>query len=399
LQAERPGPDERSGLVTGGSQGFVSLGRAPYNSSLNMGTEGNEGAGPAVSVVIPAYRAEATIGVCLAALERQTLEPGRFEVIVVDDASPDGTAAVAEAHGARVLRQADRGGPARARNAGVRAAQGAVVVFTDADCEPAPDFLERLTAPLDADPAVRGTKGAYWSRQRPLVARFVQLEYEDKYDRMARVARARGGAIDFVDTYAAAFRRADLLEVGGFDESFPDASVEDQELSFRLAARGSRLVFVPEARVYHHGHAASLRAYARKKMRIGYWKVAVLGRHPGKVLKDSHTPETLKAQVALALVVTILLPVAALTAALAGPHGGSAARVLAAGGLALGLLLLSALPFTAKALARGEPAVALAAPFLLVVRAFALGAGLALGLASRPRLAGSEPVAAREVRS
>ncbi|HVY61760.1 MAG TPA: glycosyltransferase [Planctomycetota bacterium] len=314
---------------------------------------------PRVSVIIPAYRAERTLPATLAALDRQTVPRAHFEVIVVDDGSPDRTPELAEKAGARVLRQANAG-PAAARNRGAREAAGEVLVFTDSDCEPEADFLERLLAPL-ADPAVAATKGAYFSRQREVVARFVQVEYEEKYDRMAAL-QAREGGIDFVDTYALAVRRADFEAAGGFDAAFPSASVEDQEFGFRLAAAGRRMRFVPEARVWHT-HAASLAGYARKKWKIGYWKVAVLRRHPGKAVRDSHTPQSLKLQMLLAP-----LPP---------------------------LFLLATLPFVARALRR-DPLVALAAPFLLYVRAVALGLGLAWGLATGVRLPESAPEPAAE---
>lgn len=308
-------------------------------------------------MVVPAYLAEQSLPGLLAALRRQTLPPDRVETIVVDDGSPDATGAVAEREGVRVLRQRHLG-PAAARNGGARAARGEILVFTDADCEPAPDCLEQLLGPF-ADPQVVATKGAYATRQRELVARLVQLEYEEKYARMARWQAARGG-IDFVDTYAAAFRRAEFLAAGGFDESFPGPSVEDQELAFRLWAAGARMRFVPEARVWHR-HAATLAAYARKKWRIGYWKVAVLRRHPGKALRDAHTPQLLKLQLALAP-----LPP---------------------------LFLLAAVPFVLRCLRR-DPAAALLAPVFLYVRALALGLGVAAGVTAGVRL----PAPARDGR-
>src|SRR6476661_7120595 len=135
------------------------------------------GALPRVSVVIPAYRAARTLPAGLAALAAQTYPADHLEIIVVDDGSPDETAAVAEAAGARVLRQANRG-PATARNRGALAATGDLVLFTDADCAPTPAWVERMAAPF-ADPAVMGVKGAYRTRQRSIAARFAQYEFED----------------------------------------------------------------------------------------------------------------------------------------------------------------------------------------------------------------------------
>ncbi len=122
--------------------------------------------------------------------------------------------------------------------------------------------------------------------------------------------------IDFVDTYSAAYRREVFLANGGFDTIFPTASVEDQELSFRLAEKGYRLVFVPAARVYHR-HNPTLRAYVRRKFYIGYWKALLAAWHPARMVRDSHTPQTLKVQMALA------------AAALGGAALGLAARPVA----------------------------------------------------------------------
>src|SRR6185437_16896605 len=102
-----------------------------------------------------------------------------------------------------------------------------------------------MLAPFD-DPETVGVKGAYRTRQKHIVARFVQVEYEDRYRRMAKFSN-----IDFIDTYSAAFRRDKFLEARGFDTNFPVACAEDAELSYRMSACGWRMEFAPEAIVYH----------------------------------------------------------------------------------------------------------------------------------------------------
>src|SRR3981081_182961 len=119
---------------------------------------------PRISVVIPAFPASASIDRCLAALAHQTLPPEHYEVIVVDDGSTDDTANRASRCGARVVRLPRNQGPAAARNAGLAAARGEIVVFTDSDCEPLSGFVAALTAPL-ADACIAATKGAYESNQ------------------------------------------------------------------------------------------------------------------------------------------------------------------------------------------------------------------------------------------
>ena len=324
-------------------------------------------------MIVPAYQAAGTIGLCLAALAAQTVPPDRYEVIVVDDGSTDGTAALARRAGAQVIDQ-PHAGAAAARNRGAAAARGELLLFTDADCAPVPGWIAALVAPF-ADEQVAGAKGAYLTRQRGVAPRFTQLEYEDRYDRMAGAE-----TIDFIDTYSAAYRRDIFLANGGFDSAF--MFDEDQEFSFRLNEKGYRLVFVPAAQVYHR-HNPTLRAYIRRKFLIGLWKVRVARRHPGRAVKDSHTPQTVKLQMGLAgVTVLALLGVAA--AWLVGRVTGWPARPVAlaaaaAAASAVFVFLLTEIPFLGKAWCRDRPIV-LPAVGLLWVRALALGFGFAAGL-------------------
>ncbi len=311
------------------------------------------------SVIIPAYNAENTLGLTLDALERQTVPREMYEIIVVDDGSGDRTAAIAAEHGARVIRQENQG-PAVARNVGVEAARGEIVLFTDADCAPREDWIEKMVAPF-ADPDVVGTKGAYLTRQTAWMARFVQQEYEDRYDRMARFER-----IDFIDTYSAAYRRDIFLANGGFDPIFATASVEDQEFSFRLAQKGYKMVFVPDARVYHL-HNESLRDYMRRKFYIGYYKALLTRWLPERLITDTHTPPVLKLQLLLMAAILGLLPLIPFLAW---------ARLLFLG--TAGGFYLTALPFLGK-IARRDPGILLPALVYLPARALALGTGFIAG--------------------
>jgi cellulose synthase/poly-beta-1,6-N-acetylglucosamine synthase-like glycosyltransferase len=312
-----------------------------------------------ISVVIPAYNAAATIENCLIALMQQTVPRTEYEVIVVDDGSTDQTGEVARRHGALVLKQPNSG-PAVARNKGIAAARGDIVLFTDADCAPAPDWVEQMVAPL-SDQHIVGVKGVYRTRQGSLAARFIQLEYQDRYDHTATSAY-----VDFIDTYAAGYRRQVLVESGGFDTSFPLASTEDQELSFRLAEAGHKMVFNPRAIVYHR-HPESWCRYARRKYKIGYWKTLVLRLHPRKAWRDTHTPGSLKLQLVLAALTAPL----ALLSLLQIAH----IRLL---GLVVAVFVVSAVPFLIKAWRRDRIITWLSLP-ALYVRAWSLGLGLVAG--------------------
>ncbi|MFQ6000710.1 MAG: glycosyltransferase [Anaerolineae bacterium] len=312
------------------------------------------------SVIVPAHNATATIGECLEALRRQSLPGADYEIIVVDDGSSDSTRESVAEYGAKLLTQ-DHQGPAVARNLGAAQAQGEIILFTDADCVPASDWIETLLTAF-SDDQIAGAKGIYRTHQKELVARFVQLEYEDKYDLMRKERY-----IDFIDTYSAAYRKEVFNNNEGFDPAFPRASGEDVEFSYRLAERGYKMVFVPQAIVYHR-HVDSLWDYLKRKFYVGYWRVLMYRKHPGKIWKDSHTPQLLKVQVGLALLLFALCPLVLLRR-----------EFLLAPAITTLLFLATALPFTVKGWPK-DRAVSLLSPALLFLRACALGFGFLAGL-------------------
>jgi lipopolysaccharide/colanic/teichoic acid biosynthesis glycosyltransferase len=218
------------------------------------------------------------------------------------------------------------------------------------------------------DPETVGAKGTYLTGQRRLVPRFVQIEYEDRYDRMRNQER-----IDFIDTYSAGYRRDIFQQNGGFDVSV--RFVEDQEFSFRLAEKGYKLVFVPEARVSHL-HDQDVVEYVERKFNIGVWKARVMQRHPERLANDTHTPPVLKLQILL-----IIASLSLLLAGLAMQQLGMAWwQVISGAGVVSALAFFaSGLPFVLKAW-RKDRMVALVAPGMLAVRALALGAGYTIGM-------------------
>jgi cellulose synthase/poly-beta-1,6-N-acetylglucosamine synthase-like glycosyltransferase len=314
---------------------------------------------PTVSVVIPVYNDRARLDRCLAALARQRPVEGGFEVIVVDDGSNDEPGEVVCRYlFARLLRQANAG-PAAARNRGVAAAAAPILAFLDADCVPDPDWLVELIRPLE-DPGISGVQGRYVTRQRSLVARFAQLEIEQRYAIMQRES-----SIDMVGTYSASFRRAVFDEFGGFDTRFRIASGEDADFSFRVHRGGHRLVHAPRA-VVAHDHPDTARKYFGQKLGRAYWRFLLYRKHPDKILRDTYTPQGLKLEVALA---------GALLASLPAPLLWPSAAPLAV--LCLCLFAGLTLPFTLQ-LWRRDPLVGAIAPWMLLGRAFSLFTGLVI---------------------
>jgi glycosyltransferase involved in cell wall biosynthesis len=315
---------------------------------------------PLASIVIPTFNGKSRIGNCLDSLVRQTT--GRdVEILVVDDGSSDNTASVVRSYSSVRLISQSNAGPAAARNRGAREAQGTILLFTDDDCVPMPDWLEAMLGPFK-DPDVIGAKGVYRTHQKSLAARFVQIEYEDKYRLMSGLS-----SIDFIDTYSAGFRRDRFLDMSGYDTSFPVACAEDVELSYRMSARGWKMIFVPAAIVYHT-HPDTFLRYLKKKYKFAFWRVLAVRKNPSKGVRDSHTPQIMKFQLlfAPALLFAAVLDIAV------RPRVPVSAVVIAG-------FLISTLPFAVRAI-RKDPMVGLLSPVLLAARACAQVLGVAGGL-------------------
>jgi len=111
-----------------------------------------------VSVIIPCHNEEKHISECFDSLLNQALPADSYELIVIDDGSSDNTVAIVKGYvaknpGRMTFYQQNHAGPALARNKGARAAAGKVLAFLDADMNFAPDFLEKLIAPVEAGEA------------------------------------------------------------------------------------------------------------------------------------------------------------------------------------------------------------------------------------------------------
>ena len=313
-----------------------------------------------ISIIIPTFNGASRIGNCLDALLKQTT--GRdVDILVVNDGSTDNTAEVVGGYsGVRLINQRNAG-PAAARNRGALEARGTLLLFTDDDCVPMAGWLNAMIEPFD-DPEVVGAKGIYRTRQKRLAARFVQIEYEDRYRLMAHL-----DCIDFIDTYSAAFRRDRFLEMAGYDTSFPVACAEDVELSYRMSAEGWKMKFAPAAIVYHT-HPDTLMQYLKKKYKFAYWRVLAVRKNPSKAVKDSHTPQLMKLQLLFA---PALLAAAAFDLA--------ARPVFPLSLLVLVAFLLSTLPFVLRAIGK-DPIVGLLSPLLLAARSCAQLLGVTAGL-------------------
>jgi glycosyltransferase involved in cell wall biosynthesis len=215
---------------------------------------------PEVSVVVATRDRPEHLRRLVDSLAEQSLEPSRFEVIVVDDASaadplpgepPDGVRL-------RLIRHPASRGPAAARNTGWRSAGAPVIAFTDDDCVATPGWLEAVLAEAgrNGEAIVQGrTEPADPSQVRPL-------------SKTMEVSGLNG----LFETCNVAYPRALLERIGGFDEQFRHACGEDVDLASRAIAAGGRPAFSGDAVVRHAVHQPRLRDTLRSTVK---WTDAV----------------------------------------------------------------------------------------------------------------------------
>ncbi len=314
-----------------------------------------------ISVIIPAYNAEKTISRCLNGFRKQTVPSTSYEIIVVDDGSTDGTADIVKQFPVRYLHQ-ENSGPASARNYGASLSKAEIILFTDADCIPDSHWIEEMIKPFH-DTNTMAVKGAYETRQKEIVARFAQIEFEERFTLLEEAETT-----DMVDTYSAGYRHHIFQKLGGFDTRFPVANNEDTELSYRMEALQLKMIFSPKAIVQHLGHPDSVLRYARLKFSRGYWRMVVYKQFPEKILKNTYTPKSLKLQIIALFLVFSATPLAFLL-----PQIGTGLLLLS-----VCCFLLTTLPFTLFSIRR-DTVVGLFAPLLLAIRAVSLGSGALWG--------------------
>lgn len=230
-----------------------------------------------VAVVIPVRNGAGDLGRTMEAILTQ-VRPAD-ELVVVDNGSTDGTAAVAMEAGASVVHE-PRPGSYAARNTGVAATTADIVAFTDADCVPDPRWLAELVGALEREPSLDVAGG-------PIEAQRIETPAERWSAERRVLDQERSWAdptfLPFLATANVAWRRSALERIGGFDAEL--ASGGDVDACWRLQRIGGRLGFAPAA-VVRHPHRSSLRTLLAQQHRyaVGHGRLDGRWRHePGYV--------------------------------------------------------------------------------------------------------------------
>jgi glycosyltransferase involved in cell wall biosynthesis len=241
-----------------------------------------------LSVVIATYDRQPLLERLLAQLGAQTLEPARYEVVVVDDGSKTPVAeALRPAHqicAVRVLTQ-QNAGAAAARHRGILAARGGLLVLLDDDMQVPPGFLAAHLAAhpggshravlgrIKADPAIG---------QMPLFERWYAHRLDVISARLDSGAQRLNGSALYSGNVS--LQRGDYLAVGGFDPALERS--EDAELGLRLEAHGVELAFCPAACSLHGSDHASEAGWLRRAFLYGVFDSRIRTRHPAQVNAD-----------------------------------------------------------------------------------------------------------------
>ncbi len=221
-----------------------------------------------ISIIIPVYKRTEWLERCIERIKEQKYG-GHFEVIIVDDGSPNGHAFESiiknvQLHGDRLIwyLKNSHAGPAAARNYGARFSKGDILCFLDDDSLSAEEWLEEITRSFFSDSFVGVVSGKTLSF--------------DRFDGLSLLLEKRVYPSKSWASCNIAYRRDVFEAIGGFDENFKEPSWEDNDLGLRVLSKGYKHVFNEKAVVYHP-HEKTLFEY-KKKCRLNGRGAAVFCR-------------------------------------------------------------------------------------------------------------------------
>jgi mycofactocin glycosyltransferase len=237
-----------------------------------------------ISFVVPVHNGAASIEDALAAIAADVPSDRPFEIIVVDDASRDGSAEILRRLTAEYplrLITGEGRGAAAAINGGIRAARFSLIAQVDQDVVLKPGWCRALAGELD-DPTVGAAQGCYVpDPDATLFARAMSLDLAQRY------AAIDGGDTDHVCTGNSIYRAGALRRIGLFDESLGYGY--DNDVSYRLHAAGYRLKLCRHAESLHRWREG-IAGYLSQQYGFGYGRIDLVAKHPARIAGDAVSP-------------------------------------------------------------------------------------------------------------
>jgi len=260
------------GLLVPATGGLTAGDDEPILRHLESGVKVSLGAKLLVSVIVPFLDEERWLPSCIAALEAQTLDSTVYELLFVDNGSTDGSLRIVRSHPRIKLIQETRRDPYLARNRGIMEAKGGYLVFLDADCIPAVDWLELLYEEIKVSDAaiVLGYVG-YPADASPLVR-----DYERYYDQKLRHLLENRLTRYYFGHAGNMAVRADIFKNHGLFKAMP--VVGDTEIIHRLRKQGldAAIRYAGEARVVH-AEVKHFRQCVKKLFECGQYSETLRG--------------------------------------------------------------------------------------------------------------------------
>jgi glycosyltransferase involved in cell wall biosynthesis len=238
---------------------------------------------PVLSVIIGTYNQADIIGLCLQSLCNQTLAPELYEIIVVDSLSKDNTSDIVIQHNAndniKYIRQENRGKTA-ARNTGIKAAKGEIIVLTDADMIADNNFLEEHLSfhNLFKMSCAEGLTYNLKSLKPDFGPTNIEpyIKQKIKPGQNLKWAYFLSGNLSLPKNM--------LIKAGLFDERFVGYGWEDIELGYRLSKMGIPLIYLPQAVNYHY-HLPNKEELVKRKYTMGLSAALFYLKHPDRNIK------------------------------------------------------------------------------------------------------------------
>ena len=212
-----------------------------------------------IAIVVPTFNRVSLLQQLLLAIKGQKFDLQNIELFVVDDGSTDGTREFLNEFYAEnsswfnFETQANKG-PAAARNIGIKNTSAPIILFTDDDCLPNPNWIYEVIEFLKLNPYLAGCGGKVIRKNNSIISRYI--------DRLGFMNHpVKEGFALYLVTANAAYRRNTLESVNGFSEEIAWPGGEDPDLSYRIIAKGGTLGVCKSAIVQHEHRDTILGIY------------------------------------------------------------------------------------------------------------------------------------------
>lgn len=231
---------------------------------------------PYISVVIPVFNGERTIGSCLESIIRSKYPNTQFEIIIVDNGSTDKTINIIEdfksSNNHIKLYTEKIKNAYRARNLGIQKANGKIIVFTDADCIVNKDWLMNLAKGF-SEPSIGGVSGDIL----PVFGNSIIERYSIMMELISPKVTLNSGFLPYPPTANVAYRKELFDKIGYFDTKM--ISGGDADFAWRMQLETNYKILYIEDAIVFHKHRTNLRDLMRQQFKYGYGAVLLHNKY------------------------------------------------------------------------------------------------------------------------